>query len=145
MELEERVRRLEQSNRGLRVVLIGLLLVLVLWQWFHGKIPDILVGKQVTTGWISMMDQIGPHQKPRFQLFPTPTGTLMCFVGSDNTSLLTLGIKKDPKQGEIPMIIFQTKAGTQTLAPNAEGKMVMGEVQGDPFRDRGKKAIPGTK
>ena len=144
MDIEERIRRLERSNMGLKVVLVVLLLGLCLL-WIGLKPSDLVVGKQVTTGGIVVMDQIGPHQKPRVQLFPTPTNTLLSFIGSDNKTLLEIGIEKDPKRGEIPMIIFQTKAGTQTLAPNAEGKIVLGEVQGDSVRDQDKKAIPGTK
>ena len=144
MEMEQRVRRLERSNKVLTAALVVFCVVLCLL-WVGLKPSDILVGKQVTTGALVVMDQLGPQQKPRVQLFPTPASTFLSFIGSDNKALLGIGIEKDPKRGEIPMIIFQTKAGTQTLAPNAEGKMVMGEVQGDPFRDRGKKAIPGTK
>ena len=146
MEIEERVRRLERWNRGLTAAMIVLLLMFVVWRMFAGfKISDVLVGKQVTTGGIVVMDEVGPHQKPRVQLLATPTTTLMSFISSDYKALLTLGIEKDPKRGEIPMIIFQTKAGTQTLAPNDEGKMVLGEVQGDSVRDQGKTAVPGTK
>ena len=68
------------------------------------------------------MDKIGPHQKPRVQLLPTPTCTLLCFIGSDNRALLEIGIEKDPKMGEIPVITFETKTGKQTLSPNEEGK-----------------------
>ena len=63
MEMEQRVRRLERSNKGLTVVGV---IVFCLWMWFHGpRVSDILVGKQVTTAGIVVMDQIGPHQKPR--------------------------------------------------------------------------------
>ena len=146
MEMEERVKRLERSNRGLTAALFVLCLVLVLWRVFDGfKIPDILVGKQVTTGGLVLMDQIGPHQKPRVQLLPTPTGTLLCFIGSENKTLLEIGIEKDPKMGEIPVITFETKTGKQTLSPNEEGKMVFGNVHSDPVRDQDSKAVPSTK
>jgi hypothetical protein len=120
MEIEERVRRIERRNRGLTAALFVLCLVLVLWRVFDGlKTHDILVGKQVTTGGIVVMDEIGPHQKPRVQLLPTPTGTLLCFIGADNRSLLEIGIENDPKLGEIPVITFETKNGRQTLSPNS--------------------------
>ena len=145
MEIEERVKRLERSNRGLTAALIVLCLVLVFWRVYDGfKTSDILVGKQVTTGGLVVMDKIGPHQKPRVQLFGVTADTLLSFIGSDNKAMLEIGIEKDSKQGEIPVIVFHTKAGIQTLAPNEEGKMVFGKVHSDPVRDQDSKADPIT-
>ena len=119
--MEERVRRLERWNKGMLVLL---LVFFWLSLWFRGpKISDIVVGKQVTTTGIAVMDQLGPRQKPRVQLFPGLTDTLLSFISSNNTALLSIGIAKDPKQGDIPMIIFETKAGQQVLKPNEQGKM----------------------
>jgi hypothetical protein len=144
MEMEQRVRRLERSNKVLTAALVVFCVVLCLL-WVGLKPSDILVGKQVTTGALVVMDQLGPQQKPRVQLFPTPASTFLSFIGSDNKALLGIGIEKDPKRGEIPMIISQTKAGVQALAPNEEGKLVLGKMHVAHVQNQDKKAVPNTK
>jgi hypothetical protein len=125
--MEERVRELEWWNKRMRWAITFILVLGVSWV-FYNKTSDILVGKQVTTAGIVVMDQLGPQQKPQVQLLPATTDTLLTFIGSNNRALLSIGIQKDPKQGEIPMIIFETKAGRQILAPNEEGKVTWTEV-----------------
>ena len=61
--------------------------------------------------------------KPKAMLSSINANVMLSLIDSTNNEMLGIGIKKDPKLGEIPYISFQTKAGLQVLEPNTDGKI----------------------
>jgi hypothetical protein len=131
-EMEERVKRLELSNRILGVLVAVTLVLLV----FVGvpKVRDFfsgggwLINKGVvtdglTTKIFTLMELNTSSSKPRAILMSAGSGTALSMIDSTGQTSLEIGIKKDPKLGELPYISFHTKAGLQVLEPDAEGKV----------------------
>jgi hypothetical protein len=129
-EMEERVKRLEQSNRVLIVGIILLFIIVLVgpqvkdfftggaWRQYKGVTAD-----EMNTKHFSLMEMNTKQPKPRVMLFSVNSDVMLSMIDSTSHEVLGIGLKKDPKLGEIPYISFQTKAGLQILEPNEDGKI----------------------
>jgi hypothetical protein len=131
-EMEERIGRLEQSNRIQRVLIAGILLLLFIVgmskvrDYFSGGgwlINKGVVTDELTTRMLTLMEMNTSPPKPRVVLSSPGSDTTLAIVDSTGQTSLEIGTKKDPKLGEMPYISFHTKAGLQVLEPDAEGKV----------------------
>jgi len=137
-DMEERVKRLEQSNRVLIVGIILLFIIVLVgpqvrdfftggaWRHYKGVTAD-----EINTKHFSLMETNTKQPKPRVMLFSVNSDTMLSMIDSTNQEMLGIGIKKDPKLGEIPYISFHTNTGVQILEPNEEGKVTWKNKDGE--------------
>lgn len=125
--MEERVKRIERSNR---ILIVGFILFLVIvggskareffgrtWLSCEGVVTDSLSAKR-----IDIRDLTAEQSIPRI-IFSMDSNILLSFIDSTHQEMLGIGIRKDPQLGEIPYISFRTKSGVNTLEPNEDGKV----------------------
>ncbi len=136
--MEERVKRLERSNRVL-IVYIILLFIFVLvgpqvkdfftggaYRSYKGLATDAIATKHFT-----LMQLNSQQSTPKAVFYSVNTNVMLSMIDSTGQTSLEIGIKKDPKLGEIPYISFQSKTGLQVLEPDEQGKVTWKNKGGD--------------